>query len=483
MNWPEFEEHLKQLTDAHETPTDTEALWRNIQQKRRRRLLLFWLTGSGAVLSVCGLLMWCQQKQVKGMDLLPAFAPQAIVAPIAQARQGVAGIAPAQQGKIALDTTSSSAFQPTSSKQKPPTHSTNTNPQKPVIADTGSSFGSFPDPGVEAARTSQFPTQAVRALPAADGSPLENNSATVIAPLIEIPAEPGMAVPLQHPVLATVVLEEASTEREMSLLTDLVPLPLAAAPPYPRLPLPIQPLPAGNKSKALPSAHYRPAIGLSGGYYGWQPVLDKQPDTSLYQPVQTRSLETVQGSGLLRLPLSKKWALQTGLSYTRSTQVLHWERQWEDQRSRPLYSYYSNGAVDSTNTLVMVLLHRQIQHYNHWTQIGIPLAFQYQAVIQKWCFAPQAGLQANWAFPSKGIVINQDFQPDAALFEARYRRRLQLQAQMGLEISYALGPNWQLSAGPRLQFDLTPRTAATAAGTERFLQYGVMVGLWRRVGW
>lgn len=483
MNWPEFEEHLKQLTDAHETPTDTEALWRNIQQKRRRRLLLFWLTGSGAVLSICSLFLWYQQKHVKGMGVNPSIAQQAIVAPKIPTRQD---LAPIRQEQTTSDTATNSraAIRSTPTKQKPPsptTRSIKTSPKKTVIAYTGSAVRPIPDPGAVAARTGQFPTQAVRALPAAAGNPLDSNSAVTAKPS-ETPLESGMAELLQHPVLATVAQERASTVRGMSFLTALQPLLLAAEPPHPRLPVLTQSLPAENKSKTLPSAHYRPAIGLSGGYYGWQPVLGKQPDSSLYLPVQTRSLETVQGSGLLRLPLSKKWALQTGLSYTRTTQVLHWERQWEDQRSRTVYSYYSNGAVDSTNTLVTVLLHRQIQHYNHWTQIGIPLTFQYQAVFKKWCFAPQAGVLANWAFPAKGIVISQPNQPDADLFEARYRRRLQLQAQLGIEISYALGPNWQLSAGPRMQFDFTPRTAKNEVGTERFLQYGITVGLWRRVG-
>ncbi len=241
------------------------------------------------------------------------------------------------------------------------------------------------------------------------------------------------------------------------------------------------PSPAENNRKTPPSVYYRPAIGLGGGYFGWQAVRGKQPDSLPYRPAATRPLETVQGSFQLTLPLHRKWALQTGFVYARTTQRLEWEHAWETQRHKTLYNYYTNGQVDTSVASVTVEMRRRIRHYNHWTQIGIPLAVQYRRVFKKWCLAPQMGLQANWLLPAKGIVINQSLNPDAALFEAQYQRRFLLQGQAGVELAYAIGKNWYVSASPRAQFDLTPRTAKNATA-ERFLWYGVQVGVWRRVG-
>jgi hypothetical protein len=191
----------------------------------------------------------------------------------------------------------------------------------------------------------------------------------------------------------------------------------------------------------------------------------------------SRRLETMQGTFQFSLPISAKWTLLTGISYAKTTSLLTWVRTLEAWQPRIRNSYYGNGTVVSNSDSALYKIRREIRHYNYWQQIGVPLGLQFRFPLGKGYLAPMAGVQFNYLLPAKGVANNEDYNLDPAVFSAAYQRKWLLQAQMGVEFGWQFGKNWTVVVGPHVQFDCTPRTTKNAASGERFLQYGIQLGV------
>lgn len=452
MNWPEFESQLKQLTEVHETPLDTEAFWQRLRRKRRRRLLLLWFAG-GSMLLVGAL--WYQQLQ----SPIAANAAQSTVnTPFNHPSKasGTSALLPGQSDK--------SISQPT--VKAPKDHlSPQTAPTKNNY--TGTSTGLLPDSGRGAPHAVLFPTQDAGARPHA-GVPMpetpEGPSDAISAPVVVKSGEMPVHTPaIEWPAAAFM----AQTPLEM------LKHPLTA----PQTPVADLGKPQNSARKTLKP---RLMVGVAGACFAWRPIASPITDTLPYFLVRTKPLETVQGSLLLKIPLQRQWRLQTGLSYARSTERLNWEYSWDATLPRAQYRFFADGSVDSIAGSRLIGYHRRIEHYNHWTQVGIPVALQYTITNKKWQWAPHIGIQANWMLPAKGILIGLDAQPSGALFATQYSRRFLLQAQAGFEWSYQFNRHWLISLSPQTAFDLNPRTDKQASEQMRFWQYGVQVGVFRQ---
>lgn len=453
MNWPEFESQLKQLTEVHETPLDTEAFWQRLRRKRRRRLLLLWFAG-GSLLLVGTL--WYRQ-------ILPAktaeTARQTANAPLNTPEK------PGSQLALLSNQPDESTPQATIKAHKqhlsPQTTQTKNNY-------TGTSTGLLPDSGRGASHALLFPTQHASARPHA-GIPAKD---TLQAPSDESSAHDIVKSGDFLVSSTAVLLPPAPPFMPQTALTVLNTS--LMAPPTPAVTL--WEAPGNNRKTPKP----RPMIGIAGACFAWHPIASPITDTPPYFLIKTKPLETVQGSLLLKMPVRNHWQVQTGLLYARSTERLLWEYSWDATLPRAQYRYFINGTVDSVAGSRVIGYHRRIEHYNHWTQVGIPVALQYTFGHKKWQWAPQIGIQANWMLPASGIRIGLDAQPDEAVFAAQYSRRFLLQGQAGLELSYSLHPKWHISLSPQLLFDLNPRTGKQAIEQVRFRQYGVQVGVFRQ---
>jgi hypothetical protein len=237
-----------------------------------------------------------------------------------------------------------------------------------------------------------------------------------------------------------------------------------------------QPIFAAIPAEKSKKAHgYHPGIGFVGGYYRWNSVGTAIPALDS----MSRRLETMQGTFHLSVPISAKWTLLTGISYAKTTSLLTWVRSWEAWQPRIRKSYYGNGTVVNNSDSAFYNIRREIRHYNYWQQIGVPLGLQYRFPLGKAYLAPMAGVQFNYLLPAKGVANNEDNNLDPAIFKAAYQRKWLLQAQMGLEFGWQLGKNWTVVVGPHVQFDCTPRSTKNAVSSERFLQYGIQLGVRR----
>lgn len=456
MKWSELEQDMQRRADAHELPVDTDALWNRIREKRRRRGLFWWL--ASAVL-LTGLLVLLFGRSGKGLPIaaeptLPRSAtePTPLRWPGRQAPEP-SGAAPEERlhnsplAPLLLDL-------PATAPASPPAvlHLPKAPALRPQAAVRAAESHSAPSAEWD---FGQQPAEKVPLSPAASAPHPESP-----APPVEPAGEWGQAAvgALQPPVLAPL------HSRRFPLL---VPLPLR----------PVNRSPVGGEGPPpdLKTQKNRPALGLQAGYFRWQARQAPADTLSWHKP-----LETVSVGLCLHVPLGRQWAVQTGISYARSTRLLFWESRWKDVQPIAVPQYFANGMVDTSYVPLAVELRRQVRQYHRWTHISIPLRLHYQFAAGKGQLAPHLGLQASrlWAV---GMLMDTSQHLNAGLFAARYPQKYMVQALTGLDWTLPLSTHWSIALGVQAQADLKPRNSPLLPEQERFWQYGLQLGLWRRL--
>lgn len=458
MNWPEFENEMRNQVAAHETPIDSDALWEKIREKRRKRAFI-WFWSAGFVV-VCGVLCWHYAGNKQQLHNEHSFenAPVRNVEPVAALQQKSASSVPEKIpgdfNPAPINSTSATTYDQKSSRFAEQLK-TKSQAKKPVH---------LPIP-------QKNPTQIQTPQPVS-----ERKGGFTSAGLVDV------STPFLQDSLETLPLP-------LAVKTDT--LAIYAEQALPWLPVSLYPLTIPEKALIYPEIQpifttiplekskkvhgYRPGIGFVGGYYRWNSVGTAIPALDS----MSRRLETIQGTFQFSLPISAKWTFLTGISYAKTTSLLTWVRTWEAWQPRIRNGYYGNGTVISNSDSALYNIRREIRHYNYWQQIGVPLGLQYRFPLGKGYLAPMASVQFNYLLPAKGVANNADYNLDPAVFRAAYQRKWLLQAQIGIEFGWQLGKNWTVVVGPHAQFDCTPRTTKNAASSERFLQYGIQLGVRR----
>ncbi|MCC6461044.1 MAG: hypothetical protein IT260_11275 [Saprospiraceae bacterium] len=447
MKWSELEQDMQRRADAHELPVDTDALWNRIREKRRRRGLFWWL--ASAVL-LTGLLVLLFGRSGKNF---PTAGEQTPLPAAARQAPEPLGATPKAQPRETLLAPSLPDLPP------------NTPASPPAVLHLPKAPALRPQAAVRAAESHSAPSaewdfgkQPAERAPLSPAASVPHPESPALS--VEPAGEWGHAAlgALQAPVLSL-------------LHSSRFPLPV---------PLPLRPVnrsPVGGEGPPpdLKTQKNRPALGLQAGYFCWQARQAPADTLSWHKP-----LETVSGGLFVHVPLGRQWAVQAGISYARSTRLLFWESRWKDVQPKAVPQYFANGMVDTSYVPVAVELRRQVRQYHHWTQVSIPLRLHYQFAAGKGQLAPHLGLQASrlWAV---GMVMDTSQHLNAGLFAARYPQKYMVQALAGLDWTLPLSTHWSIALGIQAQADLKPRNSPLLPEQERFWQYGLQLGLLRRL--
>jgi hypothetical protein len=470
MNWPEFEKDMKNMVGGHETPIDTDVLWDKIQEKRRKRRGLLWFWGGGVALLLGGLWWWHVNSGVRGTEISAVVQEVGVgEKPRNQSRES---------DRIEADNQVQTQHREGIQRQDEVQYLAQKQGREEVGIQEESQLRSQDQiqKQVKSPIQNQLQTPKQGQLTAQMPVSAGELSATIFKG--ENPNSvktPNIGLSLPASFEAEIVVLKSET------LSALAPLPVL----WQLLALPEQTLVLPGKSLALTPENsakkaknnrLSPAIACNTGYYKWNSV-GAIPDPFS----QSRNLETVQGSIHLMLPLSTHWTVQTGLSFARTTSRITWVRTWEEEKTIYPKNYYANGAIELDTAHVTYLMRREINHYNHWTQIGLPLGMEYRFSFGKAYLTPQLGLQLNYLLPAQGLANDANHNLSADVFAAHFQRKFLLQGQAGFEFGYHLSEKWSIAAGPHVQFDFTPRTTAGVSHPERFFMYGVQLGLRRNL--
>ena len=436
MNWPEFEQDMKNMVDGHETPIDTDVLWDKIQGKRRKRRGLLWFWGGGVALLLGGFWWWHVNNMARGVEI------SAVVQEV-----GV-GEKTGNQGRV---------------REQIEMQGDNQTKIQGQVQNQNQLQNQVQEP-----RQGQFTAQM-------SDSTGELNAAISKGENPIAVKSTNMALNLPASSRAEIEAVKNETLSALALLPVLWKLLVL---PEQTLVLPEKPLvlTSENSPKKANSNRLVPAIACNTGYYKWYSV-GVTPDRFS----TSRNLETVQGAIHLLLPLSAHWTFKTGVSYARTTSRILWARTWEEEKTINPKNFYANGTIGFDTATVTYLMRREINHYNHWTQIGLPLGMEYRFNFGKAYLTPQVGVQVNYLLPVQGLANDANHNLSADIFAAHFQRKFLLQGQAGFEFGYDMSEKWSITAGPHVQFDFTPRTTPGVSYPERFFMYGIQLGLRRNL--
>lgn len=504
MNWPEFEQDMKNMVDGHETPIDTDVLWDKISEKRHKRRGLLWFWGGGVVLLLGGLWWWHGNHVTRGAEVSAVLQEvgvgvgnqiRVLGGIEANKREGISGAGGIQsltqsqgrnqgqnQGQIQGQNQVQSQDQ--NQAQIQDQNQAQIQGQNQAQSQDQNQVQSQVQNQVQNQDQKQVKEQNQRKVHGLDQGTMNAQIQVETGDLNIGLSKTGNQIALKAP--DSVLISPAFFGTDLVTVKNEMPAALALLPvQWQLLILPEQALvlpertsffTLENSVKKVKSNRFAPTIMCNTGYYKWYSV------GAIPDPFSTsRNLETVEATLRLLLPLSSHWAVQTGISYARTTSRITWVRYWEEVKNRNIRNYYANGTIDLDTANATYSMRREINHYNHWTQIGLPLWLEYRFSFGKAYLAPNAGLQINYLFPVQGLANDANHNLSADVFAERYKRKFLLQGQAGFEFGYKLSEKWSVSAGPQLQFDLTPRTGKDATDPERFFRYGLQLGLRRNL--
>lgn len=449
MNWQEFEDGLKDRVGDHQTPLDTEALWDQVQPRKRRRRALFWwwFGGIGLLGSLAGI--WMREKSQSESSQPGHLRLQVETT---RTQQKAPGESVYQQsvdpGKY--QNTPHSAVGEVAAKWK------KTERKNP---DNQNTFG-MQRPDGEASMN-DGDTRPVPVGNAVDSSVFTHQDTSMLA--LEPVPEISIIQP-DHPAINPFFTP-------LSVLPEFV---FSTNPAYPALPG--FPAPGPPLQSLYPDEKTTSQWGIYAGFAYWNKF-----EGFMEGPIPLRAKEHLREAFNLGVfyqkPIGRSWALRAGIQYQRFNSVFKWQKSWTtpDQEQQVL-NYYSDGSID-TSYLPGALIEttRTVRHYNRITAINLPIDIKYNLPAGKGSLQAFIGVQPWFLQRAKGVVLRASDEPDYARFGPKYNRNFGLSVRAGMSMQWPLTKHFSFMLEPVGTFDLTRRTAN--GSPERFLHAGMNVGI------
>lgn len=492
MNWQEFEDSLMDMSQAHETPVDTDALWARLHPKKRRRFLpwFWWAIGAAGLLIAAGV-YWQFRSLTDSETTLNA--PQEVkqgFAPAVPATDATASVknettshtqtntvprdAPENSSKNVQKNTKNTGFKYTSTAQiaiNPNTNLQNTPAQKPLFETTTAR----PWNTTSGANNNTTSTQS-------KGMNGLSQTGSSIAPIVvPVPAS-GIASPQSNTQQQTAATPVFVHKNNMAFLpVDL--LAVQGKQPVPQWP--VFRMEANTTAPITQKAPGKPVwIGAAVDYQQWH--IQEQRDTSYYEGLPRtfeRNTESISASLLAQIPVTRRFTLTAGLGYQQQNFTFSRVIQWDSTYYVPVSNQYSPDytAFDSSHLyLTQSTFTRRIVHHNRIQSWSIPLSVSYAFPLGRVQLAPYCGVQLNLFQRATGRIMGYENQPIDLTATGIYNRPWSVSVMGGLAAETALSPRTKVSLRVGVTQDLTNRTTNNQPHTERFLQYGVGIGVFRK---
>ncbi len=469
MKWHEFEDQMRNTVRQHETPVDTDALWERLQgpKRRRRALLLWWWWPLGVLLAGGMVYGWQQQHRTAPKYAAPVRAVQPTVSLPFERQPSPKDV------QIVLAT------------QVPPVPAAGGLRSTFLIKNEGVAVAPH---AVKEQRRAAVEAQAVeganeaQTLKGANEAQTleETNQAQTLKGANEAQILPAVVT---NPQISTsepgkTGTDPDSTDRNiLPPFGQIIPLPMVvpqlAPPAYPA----ISPVAMRRKNRWW--------LGLTTGATYWsikRAALDSVlVDREIpFSRERERILEGLEWGLLAQTRIGGGWSLRSGLQYSQLTSVFEWEKTTIVQRDKSVTNFYINGNIDTlAQGIGFKEIRRNIRHYNRIRFFSVPLELRRGFTTGRMSIAPSVGGQLQWGQRARGMTDSLGIPVENA-YAGIYQRSLSFAARGGVALSWPLGRHTLLSVEPHAIVDLSVRTRSGHVPAERFRQFGLRVGVWRR---
>lgn len=432
MNSHEFEAHLRSQLHNHATPVDTEAVWRNVQQKRRQRRFVVWFF-FGVTLSAALFGAW-YTLQLRSLITTPGLPEH----PIAHTQ---------------TDMLSRSVQQ---------AHTSGT-PR--ASANNSIAFSNFRADKQSIAESKTHSRYVQTDVPRQSG----NDPAPMLPQF-----EPISGYSLQSVPLSRIPLHQPSffaPERAFSF-----------------------PLTSVQTKLDAPSRSKQPlrfSIALESGLMATSRNLEAlSPVSESIAGLRNKTeqpLETWQVAVLGRLSHSSGWFLDAGISHTRLTERFEdsWSSQTIEQIPDAITEIIIQPGGDTTFVTgpvdAVVTQSWRIRHYNTHTLIDIPLNIGYRFRSDgKWSGEIQAGAVLNLVLNSQGIIWESDL-PQTPIDVSNsdsgfFRNKIGLSYLGALNATYDLTEQLVLYGGPQIRVIPSSLTPEANDFSQSYTLFGARLG-------
>jgi hypothetical protein len=196
-----------------------------------------------------------------------------------------------------------------------------------------------------------------------------------------------------------------------------------------------------------------------------------------------RNTESISASLLAQIPVTRRFTVTAGLGYQQQNFTFSRVVQWDSTYYTPVSNQYSPDytAFDSSHLyLTQSTFTRRIVHHNRIQSWSIPLSVSYTFPLGRVQLAPYCGVQFNLFQRATGRIMGYENQPTDLNATGIYNRPWSVSVMGGLAAETALSPRTKVSLRAGVTQDLTNRTTNSNPFSERFLQYGVGIGVFRK---
>lgn len=189
-----------------------------------------------------------------------------------------------------------------------------------------------------------------------------------------------------------------------------------------------------------------------------------------------RMLESYHSDFTVKMPLSSRWAIETGLAYQRDFQKFEWAGTiLRNGAGDDLLNVRDKEEIDLPTTLTAVYyetVDQNIKYYNSYTYIDWPIVMSYNLTLGQWRTSIMAGVSINVHKDFKGKYLDENTLPKD-LSSLSTAPSVGPKYLAGLQVLYPLSP----SLGFLAKVDYSMRQVRETSLTSSYQGWGMRVGL------
>jgi hypothetical protein len=501
MNWQEFEAQKRADAEQHTAPLDTEALWKAIEQRRKRRRrgwVWLWpaLLAAGLSLAWGGYRMAYPTPNASATSgyFLKKNADATSSQPIASMPS-----ASTTSGYFLEKNAAATSGQPAASMPNAGAAS-GYFLEKNAAATSGQPAASMPSAGAasgyflkkNAAATSGQPAASMPSANATSGYFLKKNAAATSGqPIASMPSasttsgyfleknaaatsgQPIASMPSASATSGYFLKKNADFER-----LDYCCQQVASQAHTPRIDsvIPQKTTESSDFEQKKDKKRAAAQLGAEFGYDRWA-TLRTNDQADPYRRQFEQDAEVLSATLRWRQPLARRWVLSAGVEYQQWRRTVRWDTTYVGPQERFAINRYPNGDIDTVWLGYASLYEatRRVQLGNELHVIGLPLELQRVFEWGRVRVAPSVGVVPQWCLRANGYTVGNAPNP-LWRYDRWYQNRLGLSATVSCVVELSLWRQWSVALSPTFRTDLLRRTAPEA-DTERFRQAGLRLGL------
>lgn len=189
-----------------------------------------------------------------------------------------------------------------------------------------------------------------------------------------------------------------------------------------------------------------PMRQLSSQISAWDSYTERRKQTETPLDFMTAHL-------MVGMQLSGGWYAMTGLNITQITESFHVHMRTEESSTVPVISeIFINAHGDSLLTYqdaeVTIVRETEMNHYNRYTLIDVPLFVGYEWQRGRWFVALEGGVMFNLSLRATGSMLTYDEVPVRLENSGMIRSRVNFSYAAQLRLGYQMSPRWRAELTP-----------------------------------